>query len=175
MGVGAFTQGGMGADFTLNQALYGTTKQEYHSKLAVMQGGLSGAHKISPQFSVGASLHLIYSMLEFKMPYGLSPSVMKGVINPATGMTFGDMFAGPPAAGGLGYTEVTAFAEMKDLTAVGFSGKIGLACKVNDNLTLGAGYRISDPITLHFAYEIALNKEQTASSQSVIGRTTTVA
>jgi long-chain fatty acid transport protein len=41
---------------------------------------------------------------------------------------------------------------------------------VENHLTAGASYRISDPITLHFAYEMALNKKQTASSQSVIAR-----
>jgi len=152
-GVGAFTQGGMGADFTLNHNLFrnatgGFDQQQYHSKLAVMQGGVSAAYKLSPQFSVGASAHLVYGQMEFTMPYSLAPSAMQGVINPATGMTFGDMFAGPPAAGGFGYTEVTAGAAMNDLSAFGFSGKVGLAYKVNENVTLGLCY--TSPTALTF-------------------------
>jgi long-chain fatty acid transport protein len=151
-GVGAFTQGGMGADFALNHNLFrntsgGFVQQEYHSKLAVMQGGVSAAYRFSPEFSAGASAHLVYSMLDFKMPYSLAPSIMKGVINPGTGMTFGDMFAGPPAAGGFGYTEVTAAAEMTGLTAIGFGGKIGLAYKVSDKLTFGASYTSPSALT----------------------------
>jgi long-chain fatty acid transport protein len=136
-GVGAFTQGGMGADWKLNHALYGATQQEYHSKLAVMQGGVSAAYKLSPNFSIGATAHLVYGMMEFKMPYSLSPSVMAGQVMP--GMTFGQMFAAPPP-NGFGYQEVTAAANMTDLTALGFSGKIGLAYKVNDALSLGLAY-----------------------------------
>jgi len=151
-GIGVFTQGGMGADFTLNHNLFRNQNgsfipQEYHSKLAVMQGGPSVAYKFSENFSVGASAHLVYSQLEFKMPYSLSPSVMAGVINPQTGMTFGNMFAAPPAQGGFGYTEVTAAANMNDLTAFGFGAKIGFAYTVNDQLTFGLSYSSPTPLT----------------------------
>ncbi len=145
-GVGAFTQGGMGADFTLNHALFGTTQQEYHSNLAVMQGGASASYKFTPAFSVGASAHLVYGMMEFKMPYSLSPSVMQGIAQP--GMTFGQMFAAPPAQGGFGYTEVTAAADMNSLTALGFSGKIGFAYKLNEKISIGLAY--TSPTTLNF-------------------------
>jgi long-chain fatty acid transport protein len=151
-GVGLFTQGGMGSDFTLNHNLFRTQTgefipQEYHSKLGVMQGGPSVAYKFNEKFSVGVSAHLVFSQLEFKMPYSLAPSIMKGVINPQTGMTFGDMFAAPPAQGGFGYTEVTAAANMNDLTAFGFGGKLGFAYKVNDQLSLGAGYSSPSKLT----------------------------
>jgi long-chain fatty acid transport protein len=145
-GVGAFTQGGMGADFTLNHALYGSALQKYHSKLAVMQGGVSAAYKFTPDLSVGVSAHLVYGMLEFAMPYSLSPSMMKGIAQP--GMTFGQMFAAPPALGGFGYSEVTAAADMNSLTALGFSGKIGFAYKLNDKINIGLAYTSST--TLNF-------------------------
>jgi long-chain fatty acid transport protein len=152
-GIGAFTQGGMGADFTLNHNLFRNQSgqfvpQEYHSKFAVMQGGPSVAYKLSPQVSIGASAHVVYGQLEFSMPYSLSPSIMKGVVNPATGMTFGDMFAAPPAQGGLGYTEVTAVAKMTDLTAIGFQGKIGLAYKMSKDVSFGVSY--TSPASLTF-------------------------
>jgi len=145
-GVGAFTQGGMGADFSLSHPLFGATKQEYHSKLAVMQGGVSAAYEVTPEFSVGLSAHAMYGMMEFTMPYSLSPSVMQGTAQP--GMTFGQMFAAPPAAGGFGYTEVTAAAIMKDLTALGFSGKIGLAYRLDEKISFGIAYTL--PTTLNF-------------------------
>jgi long-chain fatty acid transport protein len=151
-GVGAFTQGGMGADFMLNHNLFRNAdgsyaQQQYHSKLAVMQGGVSASYRLSPQFSVGVSAHLVYGQMEFSMPYSLAPSIMKGVINPATGMTFGDMFSGPQSAGGFGYTEVTAAADMSGLTAFGFSGKIGIAYRLNDNFTVGATYTSPSALT----------------------------
>ncbi len=151
-GIGFFTYGGMGADYKLNHNLFrdmATGKfiqQEYHSQIALMQGGLTAAYKLSENLSVGASLHLVYSTLEFAMPYSLKPSIMKGMAMP--GMTFGQMFGAPPQMGGFGYDEVTAYAKMSDLTALGFNGKIGIAYKVNENLSIGLNY--SSPITLTY-------------------------
>jgi long-chain fatty acid transport protein len=149
-GVGMFTAGGMGADFKLKHALFreqngSFTLQEYHSQLAAMQGGLTLAYKLSDNISVGVSLHLVFSMLEFWMPYSLSPLAMQGTAKP--GMTFGQMFAAPPSMGGFGYDEVTAFAKMSDLTGIGFNGKIGLAYKVNDELSLGVSYTLPTSLT----------------------------
>lgn len=85
LGVGFFTTGGMGADFNLNHALYmdqngAYIQQKYHSMLATMQGGLSAAYKINDQLSVGVTTHLVYSMMEFQMPYSLNPLAMQGQI-----------------------------------------------------------------------------------------------
>ncbi len=149
-GVGGFTTGGMGADFTMKHALYRNqdgsyNNQKYHSMLAAMQGGVSVAYQLADNLSVGFTAHMVYSQLEFSMPYSLSPSIMQGIAMP--GMTFGQMFAAPPSAGGFGYTEVTASAEMKDLTALGFNGKLGVAFKVNDQLTLGLNYSMPTNLT----------------------------
>ncbi len=149
-GVGFFTAGGMGADFNLRHALFVDQSgnyqlQKYHSKLASMQGGLSVAYKINDNFSAGVSLHLVYSMLEFSMPYSLNPAIMNGTALP--GMTFGAMFSAPQSMGGFGYSEVTALAQMTDLTAIGFNGKIGFAYKVNDKLSLGLSYTMPTSLT----------------------------
>ncbi len=149
-GLGLFTAGGMGADFALKHALYRNqdgsyNAQEYHSMLAVMQGGLTAAYKLNDNFSVGASLHLVYSMIEFSMPYSLDPSVMQGVAMP--GMTFGQMFAAPPSMEGFGYDEVTATTKMTDLAGIGFNGKLGFAYKVNENLSFGLTYTLPTTIT----------------------------
>jgi long-chain fatty acid transport protein len=151
-GIGAFTQGGMGADFYMNHPLFRLSdgsfwKQDYYSQLAVMQGGPSVALKLAPEFAIGASAHLVYSQLEFRMPYSLSPSVMKGVVNPLTGMTFGDMFAAPQSAGGFGYSEVTAAAAMTDLTAFGFGGTVGLAWKPSERVSFGLTYTLPTELT----------------------------
>jgi long-chain fatty acid transport protein len=166
-GIGAFTQGGMGADFSLKHQLF-PTAQEYHSKLAVMQGGPSIAYKITPQFSVGVSAHLVYSQLEFKMPYSLLPSVLKGTPNGVPpGMTFGSLFSAPPAQGGFGYSEVTAAANMSDLTSFSFGGKIGLAYNLNDNVSVGLSYTL--PTTLTYKGGKA-DMDMTAQMNDAFGR-----
>jgi long-chain fatty acid transport protein len=72
---------------------------------------------------------------------------MKGIVNPATGMTFGDMFAAPPAMGGFGYSEVTAAAKMTGLKAFGFAGKVGIAWVPNDKVSLGFSYSTASSLT----------------------------
>ena len=171
-GIGLYTQGGMGADFELNHPLYKTqagsyVKQTYHSKFAVMQGGPSLAYAITSKLAIGVSAHVVYGQMQFQMPYSLSPSVLKGVINPQTGMTFGDMFAAPYEAGGLNYSEVTASANMKDLNAFSFAGKIGLAWKPSDKISVGLNYNSATP--LHFKNGTA-TMDMTAQMNDAFGK-----
>ena len=152
-GAGIFTQGGMGADFTLNHQLYkdntgNYVKQPYHSKFAVMQGGGSLAYKITDHFSAGITANLVYAQVEFQMPMSMPPSMMKGVIDPQTGYTFGDMFSSAPENGGLGYSEVVASANMQSLSGFNFNGKFGLAYKPNETFSAGLNYSL--PVNLTY-------------------------
>ncbi|TWI95296.1 long-subunit fatty acid transport protein [Mucilaginibacter frigoritolerans] len=152
-GFGVFTEGGLGADFSLNDELYKDqsgqyVKQPYHSKFDVLEGGGSLAYKITDKFSVGGTAQLVYSQLQFGAPLSLSPSLLKGVINPQTGYTFGNLFSGAPSSGGLGYSELTGTANISGLTAWGFSGKIGFAYKPTDRLSFGLNYTL--PTSLSF-------------------------
>jgi long-chain fatty acid transport protein len=144
-GLGVFTTGGMGADYTLQHPLLGS--QEYHSMLAVFQAGPSVSWEIAPGIAIGASAHLVYSQMEMKMPYSLSPTIMAGVADPSTGMTFGQMFSAPPEERGFGYEEVTAAADMKELAGISFQGKIGLAFILSPDLSLGIAYSSPVPLT----------------------------
>jgi long-chain fatty acid transport protein len=186
-GIGFFTQGGMGADLQLNNELYrgqsfnynasdstyyptkgDYSKQKYHSKFAVMQGGLSGSYAINNNLSVGISAHLLYSMMEFTVPYSLNPLIMKGVAIP--GMTFGQLFSAPPSMGGFGYSEVTASAEMKDLNVITFNGKLGLAYKVNDMISFGLSYTM--PTKLNYKNGKA-SMDMSKQFEDALGRSVT--
>jgi long-chain fatty acid transport protein len=149
---GLFTQGGMGADFNLQHYLYkdangNYVEQPYHSKFAVMQGGASVAYQVDKKLAFGITANLVYAQVEFQMPMSMPPSMMKGVIDPNTGYTFGDMFSSAPEAGGLGYTEVVASANLKNLKAFGFNGKIGIAYKPNERLSFGINYSLPVELT----------------------------
>ena len=166
-GAGIFTEGGMGADFSLKNELYRTqsyaynpadstyyptkgsyASQKYHSKFAVMDGGLSAAYKITPQFSAGVTAQLVYSLMEFTMPFGLNPSIMQGHPNGMPTLTFGQLFSMSPQTGGFGYNEVIASADMSNLNVVSFGGKIGLAWKPNAEFSFGLNYSL--PTTLKY-------------------------
>lgn len=136
-GFGVFTQGGMGADFSLKHALF-PEKVEYHSQFGVMEVGPSLAFRGENGMSLGFSVHLLYGQMEMWMPYSLSPEIMRGQAMP--GLTFGQMFAAPPDQGGLGYQEVTAYAEMKGLNGFGYNGTISFAYRVNDKLSIGTAF-----------------------------------
>ncbi len=158
-GIGMFTQGGMGADFSLKNELYrdqtfalnpsdstyypvkgAYDDQSYHSKFAVMQAGPSFAYKLSDKFSVGVSLHLVYSTMEFGIPFGMNPSIMKGEPNGMPGFTFGQLFSMSPALGGFGYNEVIASADMSSLNTISYGGKLGFAYKASDKLSFGLNF-----------------------------------
>jgi long-chain fatty acid transport protein len=172
LGLGFYTNGGMGSEFELNHSLFkdqsgSYVQQSYYSKFAVMQGGPSFSYKFSKNFSAGISAHVYYSMMDFRMPYSLSPNELKGVVNPQTGMTFGQMFSAPQSQGGLGYNEVTAYANMSDLTAFGFGGKVGLAYKVNEMFSLGLSYTL--PVDFTYKDGTA-NMDMTYQMNDAFGR-----
>ena len=152
LGLGFFTVGGMGADVMLtNQSLKDASGNpqeiEYHSRYAVMHGGLSAAYKFTEKFAVGFSAHVVYSTIEFINPFTLPPSVLRGVMDPGTGMTFGQYFSAPRPQG-LGYSELTSGANMRDLTTFSFSPKVGFAYKFSDEFTLG--YSFTAPVPLNY-------------------------
>lgn len=157
-GLGVFTQGGMGADFSLNHQLYRNesgwwVQQPYHSKFAVMQAGGAVAYQLNKMLSVGATATVVYGQVEFQMPMSMSPVMLKGVINPGNGSTFGAMFGSDPSQGGLGYTEVVASASMRNLNAVQLNGKIGVAFRPSDKFSAGITYTL--PVQMHFRNGIA--------------------
>lgn len=145
-GFGAYTQGGMGSDFTLKHKLF-PAEQSYHSKFGALNVGPSLVYKGSEKVSVGVSAHLLYGMMEMWMPFSLSPAMMAGVAMP--GVTFGQMFGGPQTQGGLGYQEVTAFAEMKEMSGFGYSGTISAQFKVNDQFTVGTAFSTQNTLNLN--------------------------
>lgn len=152
-GAGIFTQGGMGADFNLNHALYvnnsgAYVQQPYHSKFAVMQGGGSVAYKLSNTLSVGVTADLIYGQVEFKMPMSMPTSMMAGILDPSKHITYGDVFAAPATSGGFGYNEVVASADVQKLTALSFNGKIGIAFKPSEKFSAGINYTL--PVNLTY-------------------------
>lgn len=154
-GFGIFTQGGMGADFTLNHYLFADetgkyNQQTYHSKFAVMQGVGTIAYKINNKLSIGVTAGIVYSQMAFQMPMSMSPSMLKGVINPQTGFNFGNMFSGAPQSGGLGYTELVAAANLSNLSAYEFNGKIGLAYQPSESLSFGISYAL--PVNLNYKH-----------------------
>ncbi|MCU0372321.1 MAG: outer membrane protein transport protein [Ignavibacteria bacterium] len=144
-GAGVFTTGGMGTDYELSHELF-PDKQIYRSRFATIESCISGSYLITPEFSVGVTGEFVYSTLEIAQPFTLPPSVLTGTLMTSQGsMTFGQYFSGPRPQG-LGYSELTAAAEMTGLASYTFGGKIGLAYKFSDKFSMGASYTLSVPL-----------------------------
>ena len=164
-GVSFFAQGGMGATYEMDHNLYRDYQdqangmplvpQKYHSKIAYMKLTPAISYNVNNKFSIGLAPSLGYAMLEMKMPYSMSPSAMTGEIPEAAlqpgfpvGSTFGDMFGAPASMGGLGYSEVTATADMEDgVTAMGFGGTIGFGYEINEQFSMGLSYTMQSDLT----------------------------
>ncbi len=167
-GVGLYAQGGMGATYKDMKhpmfRAYDATPltvndyvgQEYHSNIAYMKLAPTVAYEISPDLSVGAALNIGYAMMEMKMPYSLPALAMQGQIPGMGGMTYGQMFGASMDQGGLGYDEVTAYADMGDaVTATGYGFKLGVQYRLLEKLTIGASY--SNKATLDFEGEVSMD------------------
>jgi long-subunit fatty acid transport protein len=142
----------MGADFKLNHALFldgegSYLAQPYHSKFAVMQGGGSIAFKLNDKISIGGTANLVYGQVEFQMPMSMPPSILQGIIDPQTGIKFGDLFQADATSGGLDYSELIAAANLHGLKGFAFGGKLGLAFKPSDHLSFGINYSMPVNIT----------------------------
>jgi long-chain fatty acid transport protein len=164
-GIGFYAQGGMGATYEdvkhsifrnyqdPQQSLVG---QQYHSSIAYMKLSPTVAYQVTDELSVGASLNIGYAMMEMNMPYSIDPSLMKGAVPGMGGMTFGNMFGGPMAQGGLGYEEVTAYADLKDgVTGMGIGAKFGAQYELSDKITVGAAYTMKT--TLDFSGDASMD------------------
>ncbi|MFC1607942.1 OmpP1/FadL family transporter [Candidatus Latescibacterota bacterium] len=164
-GIGLFAQGGMGATYPgAKHAMFrdyqndptALVSTEYHSNIAYLKLAPTIAYEIMPELSVGLSLNVGYAMMEMKMPYSLPAAAMQGVIPGMGGMTFGGLFGAPMEQGGLGYEEVTAYADMGDaVTALGYGAKLGVQYQPTDKLTFGASYTMKS--TLDFSGEAKMD------------------
>ena len=167
-GVGLFAQGGMGATYPkVSHSIFraydgnpltqdGLIKQEYHSNIGYMKFAPTVSYRISEALSVGVSINAGYAMMEMRMPYSIDPLLMRGQVPGAGGMTFGQMFSAPMDQGGLGYDEVTAYADLEDgVTATGWGGKFGARYQVTDRLSFGASYTMKS--TLDFSGDASMD------------------
>lgn len=167
-GIGLYAQGGMGATYCdvhhnifrsydmnpLTQDAY--VGQEYHSNIGYLKLSPTIAYQIMPQLSAGLALNVGYAMMEMKMPYSLPTSAMKGSVPGGGGMTFGDMFGVPMSQGGLGYEEVTAYADMGEaVTAFGYGAKLGLQYRTTDKLIFGLSYTMKS--SLDFSGDVSMD------------------
>lgn len=139
LGLAAQTLGGMGADYKLANAVLGAG-QRYHSKIALMKGGLAAAISVTPRLSVGAMIGALYGQLEFSTPYSLNPMSLAGMAGLAADPSYAPMMAG--------FTEATAYAGLTGLSGFGLTGAVSIHFRPSERFTLVLAYTPATTLTL---------------------------
>ncbi len=139
LGLGVQTIGGMGADYSLTNAVLGAD-QRYHSKVALMKGGLAAALQVTPSLSVGAMVGALYGQLEFATPYSLNPMTLAGMAGLAQDPAYATLMQS--------FTEATAYANLTGLSGFGLTGAVSIHYQPSKALTFALAYTPATTLTL---------------------------
>ena len=139
LGLGAQAVGGMGADYSLDNAVLGAS-QRYHSKIALMKGGLAAAFEVSPKLSIGAMAGAVYGQLEFATPYSLNPMSLAGMAGLAQDPDYAPMMQN--------FTEATAYTNLTGLSGFGFTGAVSVHIRPSPNFTMALAWTPATTLTL---------------------------
>lgn len=139
LGLGAQAVGGMGADYSLTNAVLGPA-QRYHSKIALMKGGLAAAVEVSPQLTVGAMVGALYGQLEFATPYAVNPQSLAGMAGLAQDPSYATMMQS--------FTEATAYANLTGLSGFGLTGALSVRYRPSSKVTVALAWTPATTLTL---------------------------
>ncbi len=139
LGLGAQAIGGMGADYSLTNAVLGAN-QRYHSKVALMKGGLAAAVEVSPALTLGGTIGALYGQLEFATPYAVNPMSLAGMAGLAQDPSYATMMQS--------FTEATAYANLSGLSGFGLTGAMSVHYRPSDALTLALAWTPASTLTL---------------------------
>lgn len=163
-GVGVFSQGGMGTEYSDTSFMGMGTGQGSRSELGVGRLMLPVAFKVNEQFTIGGSLDYVWGGLDMKMAMpagdtscasGAQPGTFADFLCPsmASGQVLGEASVSPGmmmamgGALGAGYDTIAInFSDSSDFTQAasgdGFGAKLGMTFKLNEELTFGAAYHL---------------------------------
>jgi long-chain fatty acid transport protein len=138
-GLGAQTLGGMGADYRLTHALLGAD-QTYHSRFGLMKAAAAAAMTLTDQLALGGSFGALYGQLEFATPYSMNPLAFAGMAGLAQDPDYAPLFGG--------FTEMTAYADMRSLSGFAVSGSASVEYRPSRRVTLAASYVPRSTLTM---------------------------
>ena len=152
-GIGMFSQGGMGTDYSADSFLAWGSNEKVRSELGVGRVIFPVAYNVNKDFTIGGSLDFVWASLDLKM--ALNGAQFADLVGPSFGgsqtygtasgsmvNTLGGAFSGGFLTGlnwaRFDFSDDSAFTGKAKAT--GFGAKIGGVYKVSDALTLGASY-----------------------------------
>ena len=142
-GVGVFGQGGMGTEYSSASMLGGGTG-DARSELGVGRVIFPVSMKVNDRLNVGASLDFTWASLDMKML--ASPDQFDQMFQAGNGgMTLEQLDAAMSSSYEGNFARL-AFSDTNKFTGQakgnGWTGKLGMTFKANENLTLGASYQL---------------------------------
>jgi long-chain fatty acid transport protein len=151
-GVGAYAQGGLGADLSLKHPVYRDpvtgelVEQGFHSNLLYGKLAVAAAYQALYNLSVGVSVNAGYSKLEMELPFSTSTDLLQG--RPrwlGHAFSFAHLVSSPLT---LNMKQATASINLPDADTLGYGFKLGLLYDYSENLTFGVAY--TSESTLNF-------------------------
>lgn len=152
-GIGVFSQGGMGTEYSADSFLAWGSGEKVRSELGVGRVLFPVAYNVNKDLTIGGSLDFVWASLDLKM--ALNGAQFADLVGPSFGgsQTYGTTSGSlvNTLAGAFGAGQLTSlnwarfdFSDDSPFTgkakATGFGAKIGGVYKVSDTLTLGAAY-----------------------------------
>lgn len=162
-GAGVFSQGGMGTDYKADSFMAAGSGEKVRSEVGVGRFMVPVAYDVSPEFTIGGSLDLVWAGMDIKMAMsGAQFGDMVGVLGgtQSAGVASGSMVSGlaskvgtfmnngmgTGAGFGTGPVNWARFdfsnsgAFTGEAKGAGFAGKIGGVYRPNQQLAIGATY-----------------------------------
>lgn len=143
-GVGVFAQGGMGTEYSAADWVGAGSGKPSRSEVSVGNVIVPVAYNVSPDFNIAGSLSLVWGGMDLQM--AMSGAQMGGLAAGGNmAVTGGPIVAGLGAfMGGAGNAAYFNFSDGSPFTgkanSAGWSGKLGMTYKVNNQFTVGATY-----------------------------------
>lgn len=138
-GVGVYSQGGMGTEYSANSFMAQGTGEKTRSEVGVGRVILPLAYNVNDQFTIGGSLDFVWATMDIKMAAGVADFTAM-----TTNMSAGMGGAMAALVGGGANTFRLDFSDNSDFFGeaygTGFAGKIGFTYKVSPALSIGGAY-----------------------------------
>jgi long-chain fatty acid transport protein len=136
-GVGIFAQGGMGTEYSADSFVAMGSGDEVRSELGVGRFIVPFAYDVNENLVVAASLDYVWASLDLKM--AATGAQLGSLVTNCTGAGC----AALPGLAGASWARID-FSGGGDYSgaakSTGFAGKLGLAYKINEEITVGATY-----------------------------------
>lgn len=172
-GLGIYGQGGMGTEYAGSSFMGAGANLTARSELGVGRVLFPLAMEVSPNFSVGGTLDIVWAQMDLQMPMtGSQIGAMQSL-----GMAG---FSGSLATtlGGMGTNDV-AYIDFSDnnrftgkAKAAGYAGKIGITYKLTPGLTFGATYHSRTRLSDMEATEASMSVITTSGTTVMDGKMT---